>query len=73
VEDVSVGLEVHVGRFGAGSFSPNLPTICVGLDRFVNPTAQNTGFSATTNSCDSSRSKVKWWEIANTLIDNRSR
>jgi hypothetical protein len=48
-------------------FHPILPTISVGLDRFLNQTAQNTGFSATTNGCDSSRSKVKWWEIADAL------
>jgi len=60
------------GRFGAGSFHSILPTTSVGLDRFLNQTAQNTGFSATTNGCDSSRSKVKWWEIANALTDTRT-
>jgi hypothetical protein len=69
VEGVSVRLEVHVAASMRVRFHPILPTISVGLDRLLNQIAQNTGFSATTNSCDSSRSKVKWWEIAESLIE----
>jgi hypothetical protein len=63
VEGVSVRLEVHVGRFDAGSFSPNIAYNLCWAGSVPKSNCTNTGFSATTNGCDSSRSKVKWWEI----------